>query len=100
MQMIQFVSILNLIQMKLMKVICMMKNMMKKEFQHFVESQLIEASFLKNSFDSEFYREKSHCTSLSIPLWNTSERIQKCLETLETDLLKVYCAGLFVHRNI
>jgi hypothetical protein len=42
MQMIQFLSNLNLIQMKLMKVIHRMKNMMNKEFQHFVESQLIE----------------------------------------------------------
>jgi hypothetical protein len=45
--MIQFVSKLNLIQMKLMKVIYMMKNMMNKEFQHFVESQLIEVRKMK-----------------------------------------------------
>jgi hypothetical protein len=34
---LQFVSILNRIQMRLMKVIYMMKNMMNKELQHFVE---------------------------------------------------------------
>jgi hypothetical protein len=39
MQMIQFVSISNLIQMKLMEVIYRMKNMLNKEFQHFVESK-------------------------------------------------------------
>jgi hypothetical protein len=38
MHLIQFVSSLNLIQMKLMKVIDMAKNIMSKEFQHFVES--------------------------------------------------------------
>jgi hypothetical protein len=38
MQMVRFVSILNVIQMKLMKVSNIMKNMMNKECQHFVES--------------------------------------------------------------
>jgi hypothetical protein len=47
MQMIQFVSILNLIQMKLMKCSDNLKNMMNKEFQHFVESQLIEVRNMK-----------------------------------------------------
>jgi hypothetical protein len=47
MLLIQFVSRLNLIQMKLMKVTDMMKNMMNKEFQHFVESQLIEVRNMK-----------------------------------------------------
>jgi hypothetical protein len=42
MQMIQFVSIVNLIQMKLRKVIHNMKNSMNKEFQHWMESKLIE----------------------------------------------------------
>jgi hypothetical protein len=36
------VSILNLVQMKLMKVICNMTNILNKEFQHFVKSQVIE----------------------------------------------------------
>jgi hypothetical protein len=44
---IQFESIVNLIQMKLMKVICKMKSMMIKEFQHFVEFQLIEEMMMK-----------------------------------------------------
>jgi hypothetical protein len=47
MQMIQFVSRLNLIQMKLMKVTYRMKNMMNKEFQHFVGSQLTEVRMMK-----------------------------------------------------
>jgi hypothetical protein len=47
MKMIHFVSILNLIQMKLMKVIQMPKTTMNKEFQHFVESQLIEVRMMK-----------------------------------------------------
>jgi hypothetical protein len=42
MHLIQFVSIVNWIQMKWMKVIVMMKNMMNKAFQHYVESGLIE----------------------------------------------------------
>jgi hypothetical protein len=42
MYVIQFVSIVNLIQMKWMKIINKMKNMMNKEFQHSVESKLIE----------------------------------------------------------
>jgi secreted Zn-dependent insulinase-like peptidase len=42
MQTIQFVSIENLKQMKVMKVIDTVKNMTKKEFQHFMESELIE----------------------------------------------------------
>jgi hypothetical protein len=37
MQMIQFVSIVNVIQMKWMKVIYMMKNKRNKEFQHLME---------------------------------------------------------------
>jgi hypothetical protein len=40
MHMIQFDSIVNLIQMKLMKVIDIYENMMIQEFQHFVEFQL------------------------------------------------------------
>jgi hypothetical protein len=46
MQMIQFVSRLNLIQIKLMKV-WKMKNMMNREFQHFMELQLIEVGKMK-----------------------------------------------------
>jgi hypothetical protein len=42
MQMIQFVSILNFIQMKLIKICGNMKNKMNKKSQHFVDSQLIE----------------------------------------------------------
>jgi hypothetical protein len=42
MPLIQFDSIVNLIQMKLMKVIDNMKNMMIQEFQHSVEFQSIE----------------------------------------------------------
>jgi hypothetical protein len=38
MQMIQFVPIVNLIQMKVMKVIDNMKNILNKEFQHWMES--------------------------------------------------------------
>jgi hypothetical protein len=41
MQMIQFDSIVNLIQIKLMKVIHIHKKMMIQEFQHFVELKLI-----------------------------------------------------------
>jgi hypothetical protein len=44
---IQFASTLNLIQMKLMKVIHIMKNMMNEEFQHSGESRLIEAMNVK-----------------------------------------------------
>jgi hypothetical protein len=47
MQMIHFVSIPNLIQMKLMKARDIMKNLMNKEFQHFVQSQLIEVRIMK-----------------------------------------------------
>jgi hypothetical protein len=47
MQMIQFVSIVNWIQMKLMKLIHMMKNIPNKEFQHCEESQLSEAMNMK-----------------------------------------------------
>jgi hypothetical protein len=47
MQMIQNVSIVNLIQMKWMKVIYKNKNMTNKEFQHFVESKLIEVMNMK-----------------------------------------------------
>jgi hypothetical protein len=39
---IQFVLIVKLIRMKLMRVICTVKNMLNQEFQHCVESQLIE----------------------------------------------------------
>jgi hypothetical protein len=46
-QMIQFVSIVNLIQMKLIKVIYNMKNMKNQEFQHFSESILIEVMNMK-----------------------------------------------------
>jgi ribosomal protein L30E len=42
MQTIQFGSIVNLIQMKLMKVIHNLKNMNNQEFQHFLELSLIE----------------------------------------------------------
>jgi hypothetical protein len=44
---IQFVLILNLIQMKWMKVIYTLKNMMSQGFQHWMESQLIEVMILK-----------------------------------------------------
>jgi hypothetical protein len=43
----QFVLIVNLIQMKLMKVIHTMKNAMNQEFQHRVESQLTESLKMK-----------------------------------------------------
>jgi hypothetical protein len=42
MHLIQFDSIVNLTQMKLMKVMHTMRNMMIQEFQHFAEFQLIE----------------------------------------------------------
>jgi hypothetical protein len=47
MHLIQFASILNLIQMKLMKVSHRLQNMMNKEFRHFVESQLIKVRMMK-----------------------------------------------------
>jgi hypothetical protein len=47
MQMIQFVSIVNLIQMKSMKVIHNKRNMMIQEFQHCMEFQLIEEMNMK-----------------------------------------------------
>jgi CRISPR/Cas system CSM-associated protein Csm2 small subunit len=47
MPMIQFASIVNLTQMKLMKVIDNFKNIPNKEFQHWMESQLIEVMKLK-----------------------------------------------------
>jgi hypothetical protein len=47
MQKIQFESIVNLIQMKLMKVIHTHKNMMIQESQHFEEFQLIEVMKMK-----------------------------------------------------
>jgi hypothetical protein len=47
MQMIRFESIVNLIQMKLMKVIYNMRNMMIQEFQHFVELKLMEVMNIK-----------------------------------------------------
>jgi hypothetical protein len=43
MQMIQFESIVNLIQLKLMKVFDKMRNMMIQEFQQIAELQLIES---------------------------------------------------------
>jgi hypothetical protein len=46
-QMIQFDSIVNLIQMKLMKVIYIHKNMMIQEFQHVVEFQLSQVMKMK-----------------------------------------------------
>jgi hypothetical protein len=52
MQMIQFESIVNLIQAKLMKVIDKMRNMMIQEFQHFGEFQLIEVMMPLIQFDS------------------------------------------------
>jgi hypothetical protein len=42
MEMIQFVSILHFIQMKLMKVCSSKKNKVNKTFRHFAEAQLIE----------------------------------------------------------
>jgi hypothetical protein len=47
MQIIQFISILKLIQMKWMNLIDNLESMMNKEFQHFMESQLIEARKMK-----------------------------------------------------
>jgi hypothetical protein len=47
MLLIQFVSIVNLIQMKLMKVIDTMKSMMNKEFQRWMEYHLIEVMKMK-----------------------------------------------------
>jgi hypothetical protein len=44
---IQFVSIVNLIQMKLMKAIYNLKNILIQEFQHFLESKLIEVMKMK-----------------------------------------------------
>jgi hypothetical protein len=44
---IQFVLIVNWIQMKSMKVIYIRKNMMSQEFQHCSESRLIEVMILK-----------------------------------------------------
>jgi hypothetical protein len=44
---IQFVSMMMVIQMKLKKVISMMKNMMNKELQLEMESQLIQVSMMK-----------------------------------------------------
>jgi hypothetical protein len=44
---IQFVSTVNLIQMRLMKVIHKMKSMMNKEYQHFLELKLIEVMIEK-----------------------------------------------------
>jgi hypothetical protein len=44
---IQFAVIVNLIQMKSMKVIDTRKNMINQEFQHCSESQLIEVMILK-----------------------------------------------------
>jgi hypothetical protein len=44
---IQFELIGNLIQMKWMKVIHTIENMMNQEFQHCAESRLIEAMILK-----------------------------------------------------
>jgi energy-converting hydrogenase Eha subunit G len=47
MQMIQFVSGLNSIRTKLMKIMYIAKNILSKEFQHFAESQLIEVMNMK-----------------------------------------------------
>jgi hypothetical protein len=47
MLMIHFVSIVNLIQMKLMKVIYKMKSISNKESQHGMESKLIEIMNMK-----------------------------------------------------
>jgi hypothetical protein len=47
MHMSQFMSIANSIQMKVMKVISNLKNMIIKEFQHCVESKSIEAMMRK-----------------------------------------------------
>jgi hypothetical protein len=47
MQTIQFALIVNLIQMKSMKVIYTRENMMNQEFQHCLESQLSEVMILK-----------------------------------------------------
>jgi hypothetical protein len=47
MHMIQFASSVTAIQMKLMKVILMIQNMMAQRFQHCTESQLIEAMKMK-----------------------------------------------------
>jgi hypothetical protein len=47
MQMIEFVFIVNLIQMKSIEVIYKMKNILNKKFQNCVESQLIEVMKMK-----------------------------------------------------
>jgi hypothetical protein len=47
MLLIQFASSVTAIQMKLMKVICMIENRMVQEFQHCTESQLIGVMNLK-----------------------------------------------------
>jgi hypothetical protein len=47
MPLIRFESIVNLIQLKLMKVIDTLKNMMIQGFQHFVEFQLIQVVKMK-----------------------------------------------------
>jgi hypothetical protein len=44
---IQFVSTMNLIQMKLMKMVSNCKNISNKEFQHSLESKLIEVMKMK-----------------------------------------------------
>jgi hypothetical protein len=44
---LQFVSMTIVIQMKSMKVICNSQNMMIQEFQHDMESQLIQLSMMK-----------------------------------------------------
>jgi hypothetical protein len=56
---IQFDSIVNWIQMKLMKVIHIEKNMMIQEFQHFGEFQLIERMKMKMPFTSQTIRKKA-----------------------------------------
>jgi hypothetical protein len=48
---IQFVSNVNLIQIRLMKVIYNMKNILIQEFQYYVESQL---SMISENFESIF----------------------------------------------
>jgi hypothetical protein len=47
MHLIQFVPIVDLIQLKVMKVIDNLKNIPNKEFQHLMESQLIEVMNMK-----------------------------------------------------
>jgi hypothetical protein len=50
---IQFVFIVKLIQVKSMEVIYKMKNILNKEFQNWVESQLIEVMKMKMKMEME-----------------------------------------------